>query len=54
LVDLIKHPEHREALATAGRALYDQRYSMDVFFRNLLVIYRRHLDPAAFKNSPQA
>jgi glycosyltransferase involved in cell wall biosynthesis len=52
LVDLIKHPQRREALATAGRALYDQRYSMDVFFENLLVIYRRHLDPSAFKNSP--
>jgi glycosyltransferase involved in cell wall biosynthesis len=48
LVALIKDPQRRAELARAGRALYDQRYSMEVFFNNLLVIYRRHFHPSAF------
>lgn len=52
LVDLIGDPDKRVRLALAGRALYEERYAMGVFFRNLLVIYRRHFDREAFPPEP--
>jgi glycosyltransferase involved in cell wall biosynthesis len=52
LADLMRHPEKREALALAGRELYEERYAMDAFFNNLLVIYRRNFDRAAFPHEP--
>ncbi len=52
LVDLITHPDKRDALALAGRELYEERFAMDVFFQNLLVIYRRTFDRAAFPHEP--
>ncbi|WP_051378777.1 glycosyltransferase family 4 protein [Derxia gummosa] len=52
LVDLINDADKRIALAIAGRELYEQRYAMGVFFRNVLAIYRRHFDREAFPPAP--
>ncbi|WP_085317139.1 glycosyltransferase family 4 protein [Derxia lacustris] len=52
LADLIGDPDQRVRLALAGRALYEERYAMGVFFRNLLAIYRRHFDREAFPPEP--
>jgi len=52
LVDLISHPQLRTDIARAGRALYEERYAMGVFFRNVLTIYRRNFNREAFPPAP--
>jgi glycosyltransferase involved in cell wall biosynthesis len=52
LADLVAHPDKRAKIALAGRALYEERYGMGVFFNNLLAIYRRVFDRAAFPQEP--
>jgi glycosyltransferase involved in cell wall biosynthesis len=48
LADLINNPDKRAEIALAGRARYEERYAMAVYFNNLLEIYRRVFDRAAF------
>jgi glycosyltransferase involved in cell wall biosynthesis len=48
LADLIIHPDKRAEIAVAGRARFEERYAMGVFFNNLLAIYRRVFDCEAF------
>lgn len=48
LAELVDDAPLRERLAQAGRRLYERSFSIEVFFNNLMTIYRRHFDARLF------
>ncbi len=46
LAELVRHPGRRQALAHEGRALYEQRFTMQVFLEAVAEVHLRHFGVA--------